>query len=433
METVQSFFADIWLMIDSFVLSMIRTWRLYQVIILIICFITSHFITLLIHPKLDIWMRGLTGKSPMQLRVLISIVRRTRGLVFLIIVWVLYLIMQEITWPSRSYIIGLYASIATAWTLVAIAARIIRNPLTRKVFRFGIWAYVTAEIMGATDNILMLMDVVAISLGDFRLSVLIVFKGLVSLFVVLTIVRWMTGAISRRLQPVEELSPSMKVLSEKVIRLVLYTIAFIIILQSVGFDLTSITVLSGAIGLGLGFGLQKVVSNLVSGMILLLDKSIKPGDVISVGETFGWISSLGARYVSVVTREGKEHLIPNEDLITGQVVNWSHSSNLVRLDIPFGVAYASNPHDVRKIAKAAAATIERVVSLPAPQCHIVGFGDSSIDFKLRFWIKDPSGGLTNVRGDTYLALWDAFQEHNIEIPFPRRDVTLLSTPDPEKA
>jgi small-conductance mechanosensitive channel len=206
---------------------------------------------------------------------------------------------------------------------------------------------------------------------------------------------------------------------------VVFCAAVIIGLQSIGFDLSSLTLFSGAIGLGIGFGLQKVVSNLISGLILLVDKSIKPGDVISLGETFGWISELGARYVSVVTRDGREYLIPNEDLITGQVVNWSHSSELVRLDIYFGVSYDSDPHEVRKLASEAAAEVKRVVPNPAPVCHVVGFGDSSIDFILRFWIRDPTGGLTNVRGAVYLALWDALKAANIEIPFPRRDVKIL--------
>ena len=169
-----------------------------------------------------------------------------------------------------------------------------------------------------------------------------------------------------------------------------------------------------------------MVSNLVSGIIILLDKSIKPGDVISLGSTFGWIDALGARYVSVVTRDGKEFLIPNEDLITGQVVNWSHSSPFVRLDVLFGTSYGDNPHDVRKIAIDAALSVDRVLERPrAPVCHIVNFGDSSIDYKLRFWIDDPTGGLTNIRGNVYLALWDAFQEHGISIPFPQREVRLL--------
>jgi small-conductance mechanosensitive channel len=221
------------------------------------------------------------------------------------------------------------------------------------------------------------------------------------------------------------MSPSMKVLLDKLFRLVIYGAAIIIGVQSIGFDLTTFTVFSGAIGLGIGFGLQKVVSNLVSGVILLVDKSIKPGDVISLGETFGWINELGARYVSVVTRDGREYLIPNEDLITGQVVNWSHSSELVRLDIHFGVSYASDPHLVRAIASDAAATVARVVPEPAPVCHVVGFGDSSIDFILRFWIKDPTGGLTNVRGAAFLALWDALKVAGIEIPYPRRDLRIL--------
>ncbi|TMV76168.1 mechanosensitive ion channel, partial [Thioclava sp. BHET1] len=170
---------------------------------------------------------------------------------------------------------------------------------------------------------------------------------------------------------------------------------------------------------------QKVVSNLVSGVIILLDKSVKPGDVISLGETFGWIESLGARYVSVVTRDGKEFLIPNEDLITGQVVNWSHSNDFVRLDIFFGTAYACDPHQVRRVAVEACAAVPRVLSSRPPVCHMTGFGDSSVDYILRFWIRDPAAGLTNVRGAVYLALWDAFKANDITFPFPQREVRLL--------
>ena len=217
----------------------------------------------------------------------------------------------------------------------------------------------------------------------------------------------------------------MQVLTTKALQIGLYGGAFFIGLKAVGFDLTGLAVLSGAVGLGLGFGLQKVVSNLVSGIIILLDKSIKPGDVISLGETFGWINALGARYVSVITRDGKEYLIPNEDLITGQVVNWSHSNEFVRLDIYFGTAYDDDPHDVRRIAIAAAAGVDRVLPSRPPVCHIVGFGDSSVDYILRFWILDPTGGLTNIRGNVYLALWDAFQENGISIPFPQREVKVL--------
>ncbi len=366
-------------------------------------------------------MHSLQGMRPSQLRFIIAIGRRTRSILFVMLLWMLALFVREITpWGSWYRVLFLAANLATAWVVVAVASRAIRNNLVRNIVKWGMWSYLAIYILGMTEAMVSVLDAMALSVGNFRLSLLMVLKAAATVAILLTLVNWISTFVHRRLEKVEDLSPSIKVLTDKMVKLLLYGMAVVITLQAVGFDLTSITVLSGAIGLGLGFGLQKVVSNLVSGVILLLDKSIKPGDVISLGETFGWISDLGARYVSVVTRDGREYLIPNEDLITGQVVNWSHSSDLVRLDIYFGVSYDSDPHQVRKIAREAAGTVNRVVNVPAPVCHIVGFGDSSIDLILRFWIKDPTGGLTNVRGDVYLALWDALKENEIEIPFPHQ-------------
>lgn len=269
------------------------------------------------------------------------------------------------------------------------------------------------------------LDEVALELGDFRLSILTLITAIVVIGLLVTLARVASQATASTIRRNDDISPSMQVLAVKGVQLAMYGFAFYIGVNAVGIDLTGLAVLSGAIGVGLGFGLQKVVSNLVSGVIILLDKSIKPGDVISLGETFGWIQTLGARYASVVTRDGKEYLIPNEDLITGQVVNWSHSNEFVRLDIYFGTAYSDDPHVVRKLAIDAAGSVNRVLADKAPVCHIVGFGDSSVDYILRFWIKDPTGGLTNIRGNVYLALWDTFQENGISIPFPQREVKLL--------
>ena len=274
-----------------------------------------------------------------------------------------------------------------------------------------------------------LLDSAAIQFGDTRISVWLLVQAAVTLAALLVSARLIAKTGADRLRRNEDLSPSVQVLAIKFIQVALYSTAFFLGLRSVGFDLTGLAVLSGAIGVGLGFGLQKVVSNLVSGIIILLDKSIKPGDVISLGDTFGWIEALGARYVSVVTRDGKEFLIPNEDLITGQVVNWSHSNDFVRLDLYFGTAYHDDPHTVREIAIKAALSVGRVLKDRKPVCHIVNFGNSSVDYILRFWIKDPRLGLTNIKGDVYLALWDAFSEHNISIPFPQTEVRLLP---PEK-
>ena len=160
----------------------------------------------------------------------------------------------------------------------------------------------------------------------------------------------------------------------------------------------------------------------MSGIILLADKSIKPGDVITVGESFGWVGSMGARYTSVVTRDGREYLIPNEDFVTQRVINWSYSNAEVRLDVEFGVAYASDPHKVIALALEAVKSIPRLLPTPTPVCYLKAFGNSSLDFILRFWIRDPIDGLTNVRGAVMLALWDAFKREGIEIPFPQRDL-----------
>jgi small-conductance mechanosensitive channel len=237
---------------------------------------------------------------------------------------------------------------------------------------------------------------------------------------------WLALVVGRyadnRLRASEDLNASLQVLLGKLVKAVLLITAILAALSMVGIDLTALAVFSGAIGLGLGFGLQKVVSNLISGFILLADKSIKPGDVISVGDTYGKINELAARYASVISRDGREYLIPNEDLITSQVINWSYSSDLVRLDLDFGVSYDANPHEVRELAKKVAASHRRVQAVPNPVCHITGFADSSINYKLRFWIRDPGQGTVNVRGDLFLALWDALKEAGMEIPYPHRDV-----------
>ena len=205
--------------------------------------------------------------------------------------------------------------------------------------------------------------------------------------------------------------------------------AILIGITTAGIDLSLLAVFSGALGLGIGFGLQKGISNLFSGLLLLMDKSIKPGDVIELPNgAFGWIAHMGGRYTEVVTRDNKSFLIPNEDFITQQVINWSHGSSLIRIEVTFGVSYSSDPHQIKELAEEAARKPSRVVDDPSPVCHLTAFGDSSIDFSLRLWITDAQEGLTNVRGEVMLALWDTFKENDINIPFPHREVFIHNPP-----
>ena len=371
------------------------------------------------------WMRQREGWPKWRMRVLVVLHRRLGMVIYVAFIWAAVLIMREITWPSRSYLLTIVANLATAWLLIAFATRLIKNALMRGIVRYGAWIWVTLSITGLAEDAQALLESAALDFGETRLSLWLILQAIVIVAALLTFARLISSTTASTIRKNEDISPSMQVLAIKFLQVALYGAAFFLGLRLVGVDLTGLAVLSGAIGVGLGFGLQKVVSNLVSGVIILLDKSIKPGDVISLGDTFGWINALGARYVSVVTRDGREYLIPNEDLITGQVVNWSHSNEFVRLDIYFGTAYGDDPHKVREIAINAAKSVDRVLSFKPPVCHIVGFGDSSVDYILRFWIRDPTGGLTNIRGNVYLALWDAFQENGISIPFPQREVKLL--------
>lgn len=400
--------------------------RLIQIAIIIGCVLAALGLRRWLGKRLRLWMRTLEGRPKWQLRALIIVERQLGLILFVLLLWTSAAIVAEVTpFTSRRYLLELVATISTAWLVISLSSRIIRNRLSRRFLSWAVAIYSTLYFLGLTEPASRALDSLGFEVGTIRISLLSVLKALIVTAVLLAGARLLARFFERRVAGSEEISPSMKVLAIKLLQVLLYGAAFFIGLKLAGLDLTGLAVFSGAVGLGLGFGLQKVVSNLVSGVIILLDKSVKPGDVITLGETFGWINALGARYVSVVTRDGKEYLIPNEDLITGQVVNWSHSSELVRLDINFGTSYQDDPHVVRRIAIDAARSVDRVLSDRAPVCHIVGFGDSSVDYVLRFWIRDPADGLTNIRGNVFLALWDTFKEHGISIPFPQREVRML--------
>ena len=409
-------------------------WRQYQLVIILGLWGLAYFLNLLTQARWNAWARARTGWPKWRLRVLVLLMQRMTLVYFVLLSWALYLVMQNITWPSRSYIIGIVATLAAALLAIALVARLVRNRTLRRIFKWAMWVYATLIALNLTDDVAEFLDGVAISVGDLHISALGILKAVLLIGVLLTLARVGTRAAERGLKGNDDITPSMQVLLAKGIQVLIYGGVFLVAIRTLGFDLTGIALLSGAIGVGIGFGLQKVVSNLISGIIILMDRSIKPGDVISLGDTFGWINALGARYVSVVTRDGREYLIPNEDLITSQVVNWSHSDKFVRLDLEFGTSYGDDPHKVRATAIKAVKTVGRVLSGGShePVCHITGFGDSSVDYVLRFWISDPTKGLTNIRGNVYLALWDAFKAEGISLPFPQREVRLLPDADPQQ-
>lgn len=416
----------LWSQIRVFFRTMLLPWRLWQLLVIVGLAVISHLARNWLSPRLTVWLRQRMGWPKWRLRMGILVGRKLRVILFAVIAWAVVLVMRELTWPSRSQLIALAASIATAFVVIEFLIRIIANRTLRRLVRWAAWVWVILYFMDLLAPASEVLDSLAVEIGDFRLSLLTVVKAVLLSGLMISVGRVLSRLTAANLARNTDVSPTMRVLISKMLQLVLIFVAVFIGLRAIGLDLTGLAVFSGAVGLGLGFGLQKVVSNLVSGVIILLDKSIKPGDVISLGETFGWIDALGARYVSVVTRDGKEYLIPNEDLVTNQVVNWSHTNDFVRLDIEFAANFENDPHEVSKIAINAALSVKRVLAQRTPVCWVTGFGEYTVSYILRFWIDDPQGGLTNVRGQVFLALWDAFQKRGVTLRNPPREVRIMA-------
>ncbi len=277
-------------------------------------------------------------KLPPRWRELANVpLGQTKWALFALAMWIITWVLRAASHPSRSYLLFLAASFATAWLTIRIVSQVIRNRTLSRAFAAIAWSITALHILGVLNDAQALMDGVAVSFGTLRISVLSLIKGAI----VLALTLWVAAALStfseKRIKSSLELTPTVEVLFGKIIKAVLIAAAVAISLTSIGIDLTALTVFSGAVGLGLGFGLQKLASNLVSGVIILLDKSVKPGDVIQRGDDFGWITGLKARYVSVANRDGVEYLIPNEEFITSQVVNWSYTDTQVRIGVRFAV------------------------------------------------------------------------------------------------
>jgi len=325
-------------------------------------------------------------------------------------------------WPFR--VLEIAASLLMAWVIINIASRLIRNPVWSQAVAITAWTIAALNILRLLDPTIAVMDSLAIQLGAVRISLLTVTKAMFVLAVLLWGASLLSSMLEARLRHSQNLTPSVQVLFGKLLKFGLITIAVLAAVSSTGVDLTALAVFGGALGVGIGLGLQNVVANLFSGLILLLDKSIKPGDVVAVAGTYGWVNKLGGRYVSVITRDGIEHLIPNEEFITQQVENWTHTDTQIRLKIPIGVHYKTDVERALELCVQCARGVPRVLDDPAPLCQLRAFGDSSVDLELRLWISDPNNGVNNVRSDILRAIWKCFREEGIEIPYPQRDLHL---------
>ncbi|WP_417841276.1 mechanosensitive ion channel family protein [Terasakiella sp.] len=341
-------------------------------------------------------------------------------LFFLIVLWFSLFALR--TLGQGFHIVNLVVSLLNAWVVIRFASAFIHDEGWSRFVSIAAWSVAALNIVGLLDVTTAFLDSLSFSFGEMRFSILGLVKGVIAIAILFWLFTLLEGVLKRRIDSLRNITPSAKVLLKKFMRVILIILGVLIALDAMGIDLTALAVFSGAIGIGLGFGLQKVAANLVSGVILLLDRSVKPGDVIALGSTYGRIDKLGGRYVSVITRDGTEHLIPNEELITQRVENWSFSDTNVRQKAMVGVDYSADLKLAMKLCEEAAEEIERIVKEPAPRCLLREFGDSSVNIELRFWVNDAHNGLGNVRSEVLLRIWDKFHEQGVVFPYPQSDI-----------
>lgn len=291
-----------------------------------------------------------------------------------------------------------------------------------------IWVLVALYLVGWLSDMLAWMDEIAFTVGKARVSLLTLGKLAVSVAVWLLLALWLARLIEDKLLQSSQLTVGTRLSLTKFSKFMLLTFAMFIALNSVGIDLTALTIFGGAVGVGLGFGLQRVASNLISGFILIFERSIRPGDVITVGKSFGQVKELRARYVMVRNRDGLETLIPNENLITAEVINWTYTDRNVCIKLPVNISYHDDPERAMQIILELARAHPRVLADPAPACLLTAFGDNGIELELQVWINDPEAGIGNVHSDLLLAVWQAFKQQRISFPFPQRETTVKTTP-----
>ena len=367
----------------------------------------------------------LANRWPLPLRHLAHVlVESFSTVVFAVLVIAARITMYHSTWPSRSYMLVVAAKLALAWLIIRLATSVIRNAFLVKLISLSAWLIAALSIINQLDPAVDALDSISIVLGGLRLTPLVVIK----LGLLLIAALWLTNVASNfaesRINQSSDLTPSIQVLLVKMIRLGLLVVAIAVALSAVGINLSALAVFSGAVGVGIGIGLQKIVANFISGIILLADKSVKPGDLVTIGDSSGRISAMKTRYISVAAGDGREFLIPNEDLVTQKVTNWTYTDKNTLVKVNFGTNYDSDPRQVCKLATEIAAAAPRAIKSRTPGCILTEFAETGMKFSLTFWISDPDG-MDNVKSDVMLALWETFKREGIKVPYPVREIRVL--------
>jgi small-conductance mechanosensitive channel len=296
-----------------------------------------------------------------------------------------------------------------------------------------VWTILAMHLSGLLPEILAALEDVSFSVGKHPITLLLVIQALFTVLIVLVIALWVSTMLENKLMRSEHISINMRVVLSKLLRIVLSLVAILMALSAIGFDITLLSVFGGALGVGIGLGLQKIASNYVSGFIILTDKSMQIGDVITIENHYGVVSDLRSRYMVLRKLDGTQVVIPNEILITNAVINHSFIEHKARVEMSVQVSYESPLELAMQLMCDAANNQPRVLIEPAPEVQIKGFGENGIDLSLIIWIPDPEEGSGGLQSAIFLEIWRLFQEHAILIPYPQREIRILdSTADQAK-
>jgi len=419
-------FQEIYNTVEKYVIDFLNKYLLsyynaIQIVIIILLFVISNILS-------KSFKNRLLKFIPDKFTIKSTLDDLFKLIIYSLLLWFYILISSVFEIPYYTVII--IANLLTAWIIISLLSDLIKNKLISHIFSVLIWIIAALHVVGLYDIVVNILNNISFKSGNINITLLIVIKGILTLFIFFWIATKLTHFSEKKIKDVSTLTPSIKVLLTKIFKFVIYTGVILITMSSLGIDLTALAVVGGAVGVGVGFGLQKVVSNFISGIIILLDKSVKPGDVIEIDNVYGEIKSIGLRYISVLTLDGKEYIIPNEDLITKKVINWSYSNNLVRTNVSIGVSYNSDINKAMELLEKAIQDIDRILNRPKQKVFLNEFADSSVNLEIKFWIKDPENGINNIKSEVNKRIWNLFKDNNIEIPFPQQDIHFKSiSPD----
>lgn len=355
------------------------------------------------------------------LRLAVGGLPLARPLMAFFIVHLLYFILPHVGFKPQLY--DAVHQLLLAWLLIKTIRILTKKKMATWLIAGVILPMTILSIIDLWQPLMDFLDTLALSVGSYKVSVYSVLEFLFVVMVLFWSVGKVTGFIEQHLKSSRALSVSNRTLVVKLLQIFLYIAAFLLTLDILGIDLTALAVFSGALGVGLGFGLQKITSNFISGLILLFEKSVKSGDMVEMADgTYGLIKQISARFTLIQTYDGKEIMVPNEDFITQQVINWTHSNTEGRLENRIGVAYGTDLKKAKELILEAIEENKNILDHPQTQCNLEEFGDSSINFLIRFWLKDISVGRRRVMGEFLMTVWEKFVDNDIEIPFPQRDL-----------